>query len=181
VLQALFTECVVCSDDGHALAGSAVGGCEPVRVCGGVQVHAVASLHAQGAEAATDVTSAGLVLAKGVELVGRELVVLPLLLDLLLDAVDGLLDHLGLLVHLHQLTLTGGLCIAKLLAGRTDDVPDGVDAGRRGGDQAIFGAVIAPGDGLAVLLLYAGHLDGERRLLDTLGLWDESFVVRHCG
>ena len=177
VLEAFLAKSVVCGNNGHALAGGAVGGSEPVRVCGSVQVHAVVGLHAQGAQATTEVACASLVLAEGVVLVARQLVVLPLLLDLLLLAVDGLLDHLGLLVHLDELTLARGLCIAELLGRRADDFPDGVDAGRGDGHEAVLGAVVPPGDGLAILLHRAGHLDGERRLLDAFWLRGVGFVV----
>ena len=181
MFEALLSEGIVSCHDGHGLRAGAVGRRQPVGAGGSEDVHAVVLDQTQLPEARPDLGHQGLILVEAHELIGAELEVRPLLVNLLLLAIDDLLDLLRLLVGLEQLPRPKGLCVAKLLGAGQDDVEDGRDLFVRPVDQLVNSMGIPPGNGLAVHLRGPGHLETERGRMGDLGLQNRSFEVRHDG
>lgn len=180
VLEALLAQRIVGSHDRHRLRGRTVGGGQPVGAGGRKDVHAVLLDQAQLPQAGADLADQLEVVVEAHVLIGAQLKVRPLLVDLLLLAIDDLLDLLRLLMGLEELSRAESLCIAKFLGAGQDDVEDGRNVIGRAVDELVDGVGVASGDGLAIDLGAAGHLETEGRLVGDLGLQNSVFQ-RHVG
>lgn len=122
-----------------------------------------------------------LVLLVGEEAKGRQLEILPLLVDLTHLAIDILLHLLGLLVHLDELAATNSLVVRVVFGTALDNVIDGMDTLGRAIAEAILGLGMAAGDRFARDLLVARRLDSERRFVHLGKGHNARRVVRHDG
>lgn len=168
--ETLLAECVVCGHNGERLGESAVGRGEPLHARSSEQVQAVVGLEAEVGEGRADGQGHLLKLDEALVAVRAELEVLPLLVHLLLLAVDHLFDLLGLLVHIHNLARTDSLCVAKLGSRVAQHIVQRLDALLGRPQEAILGRVVAARYRFAFRLLHAGSFACVRPGARCLGL-----------
>jgi len=121
-----------------------------------------------------------LVLDEALVGVAAQLVVRPLALDLLLDAIDDLLDLAVLDMGADQLAGADGLGVAEDSRSSPEDVVRGRDVLRGALDQLVLGREVPTGDGLSFDGSIAGSLHGEGRLLDHARV-ERAVLLRHLG
>lgn len=107
-----------------------------------------------------------LIFIKGQVGVAGQLVVRPLLLDLLLDTIDHLLDLLVLNMGLDQTARADALGVAKELRATPDNVEGRRGVFIRAFHELVLGGDNTTGDGLAFDGFISWGLHGERPLLD---------------
>lgn len=105
----------------------------------------------------------------------------PFLVDLLLGAVDDLLDFSVLDMGRDQGARADALGVAKQLGASSQDVECGRDVVGRASDELVLGGWVAARDGLAFDGLVAGCFDGEGRALDHARLEGGEVLLRHAG
>jgi hypothetical protein len=170
-----------------------VRGGQPLHARRGKKMHPVFWLQAQLLDGRADCKSHLLELDEALVSVRAKLKVVPVLIDLLLLAVDHLLDLLRLGDLVDDAARADGLCVAKLCRGVAHDLVHGGDIGRWRGLEAVFGGQVAARYRLALDLLCAcclcrvgtspGGLGLGRPLLEVLSHgtgWDIKCVVV-CG
>lgn len=180
VLQALLTQGIVGSDDGDGLRGGAVRHGQPVCTRRAIQVDATVLLETELAQTSAELETELLVLEEGLVGVPAHLKVGPLLVDLLLDAIDDLLDLLVLDVGLDQLPAADSLRIAEQAGRAAEVIVGGRDVLGRAQDETVLRRRVSAGDGLALDGLVARRLDREGALLDHARL-DVEVALRHLG
>jgi hypothetical protein len=143
-------------------------------------VYAVALDHAKLPVASTDLQRQLFILGEAQVFVRAQLEICPLLVNLLLLTVHDLLNFLGLLVSLEELSGAESLRIAILLGAALDDVEDRGDVWRWSILEPIYARGMHSRNSLAIDMLVALSLDTEGRLMVgiDLGLYD-SVLERH--
>lgn len=181
--ETLFAECVVCGYNSKRLREGAVGGGQPLHARGSEQVQAVVRLVAEMGEGRSHSKDHLLELDEALVAVGAELEVLPLLVHLLLLAIDHLLDLLCLFVDVDNLARTHALCVAKLSGRVAEHIVQCVDALLRCHYETVLGDEVATRYRLALRLLNTGHLACVRPTARRLSLGREFLEVlrRHDG
>lgn len=102
-----------------------------------------------------------LILHKALEDIAAQLKVVPLLVDLLLNAINHLLDLLVLDMRLDQATGTNGFGISENSRRPSEDIKGRCDVLRRTRDEVVLGARVSTGDSLPGHGLIAGNLNAE--------------------
>lgn len=141
------------------LTGLTMRGCEPLHASRPKNVQSVLRNETQRLQAGAYSESHGLELDEALVLVRAELKVLPLLVDLLLLAIDHLLHLLGFLMDVHDAARANSLCVAKFARRVTQNVKDGLDAFLGRHLEALLGDQIAARYCLAIDFLHAFSLD----------------------
>jgi hypothetical protein len=148
--------------------------------CSTVKVDSAVLLEAELAKTTTELQTELLVLEEALVGVPTHLKVSPLLVDLLLDAINDLLDLLVLDMCLDQLATANSFGVAKD-AGRSAKVVVGRrDIFGRTQDKTILGRGVPTRDSLAGDRFIAGGFDGEGPLLGHARL-DVEVALRHAG
>jgi hypothetical protein len=178
VLETFLAERVICGDDAHGLREGTyacqrarpmdhnrqsltMGGAQPLHAGRAEQVDAVVGNETHVLHGGADVDAQLLELDEAPPLVRAELEVLPLLVHLLLLAVDHLLDLLGLLVDRDDLAGADSFRVAELGRRIAQHIVERLDVvvGRQA--QRVGRLCISARDRLAVDFREAGHLGGE--------------------
>lgn len=126
-----------------------------------VEMNSVARREAQLPQTGADRQSQLLELDKSVEAVSAHLEVGPLLLRLLLLAVDHFFNLLHLIMHLDKLARADKLGVAIFVGGIFEDVRNDGDLVKGASSELVFGLDVTPRYRLAVDLLVARSFDGE--------------------
>lgn len=164
---------------------------EPLGAGSSEDVYFVLGREAQVPQTRTDIVCKLLKLDKANVLVWRQLEVGPILVDLLLLAIDHLLDLFRLDVRVDDFAGAHGLCVAKLCGSILEELVEGANVVGRLQFEGIFGLCIPARNGLARDLLDASYLDrhdasldGSRLRVDLLGVLRHGDSIRRlvpCG
>jgi len=138
-------------------------------------------LEAELAQTAAKLQAELLVLEECLVGVATLLKVSPLLVHLLLNAIDHLLDLLVLRVQLDQLAGGDSLAVSIQASGTAKVIICGRNILRRAQDQTVLRGWVPTGNGLSFDGLVAGRLDREGALLGHARLDDEVALRHFCG
>lgn len=155
-----------------------MGHAQPVCTGGTIEMDLVGGIQANLAQPSTQFQSKLLILDKALEGVATHLKVRPLLVDLLLLAIDDLLNLLVLDMRLDQLAGANGLGIAKDTRRPTEDIVCRGHIVGRLQDEPVLGPRVSTGDSLSRFGFAPGGFDGEGRTLNHAWL-DGAFYPFH--
>ncbi len=175
VPQPFLTEGVIGGDDRHRLRAGSVEDTQPVKTSGGKDMDSITLDHPEFSQARTDIQSQFLELIITDVIVGAKLEEGPVLVDLLLYAIDYLLNLLSFLVSADQTSRAHSPRVAKLGHAHAEKLISGGDIVGGCHDKAIFGQRVSPRDGLAFNRFCSRYFDGERWL--RRGLWRKGDVL----
>lgn len=151
-----------------------------MRTSSAIEMDLIILLRTQLAQSTTQLQGQLFILDKTHIRIAAHFEIGPLLINLLLGAVDDLLDLLVLDVGLDQLPAADSLRIAEQAGRAAEVIVGGRDVLGRAQDETVLRRRVSAGDGLALDGLVARRLDREGALLDHARL-DVEVALRHLG
>lgn len=149
---------------------------QPVRTRRTIEVNLAVLLQPQLPQPTAQLQRQLLILHKALVGIGAQLKVVPVLINLLLNAIDHLLDLLVLDMGLDQATGTDGFGVSVQARRPPEDVVGRSNIFSGPQDEVFLGVWVSAGNGLARHGFGAGDLDGKWRLLDHAWLDGDVFL-----